>query len=97
MARTWRVSAYVEQSIGAQVYELSAARGCSITGLLEEALREYLAARPPGTTLPLAARLPRSAGRPSLVAEKAAAARETRMKKRTGRPLKARPTEITVE
>jgi hypothetical protein len=88
--RSWRVSAFVEGAIGERVYALATERGCSITGILEEALREYLAARPVGTSLPLAARLPRPPGRPSTLVEKAAKAREARMRKRTGRPLKSR-------
>lgn len=93
--RTWRVSAFVEEELGTRVYALATERGCSITGLVEEALREYLAARPAGTTLPLAARLPRPPGRPSLIAEKVMEDREARMKKKTGRPLKARAVEAT--
>lgn len=88
--RSWRVSAFIEGGIGERVYALAIEPGCSITGILEEALREYLAARPAGTSLPLAARLPRPPGRPSVVAERASAAREARMQKRTGRPLKVR-------
>ena len=85
--RTWRISAFIEKTIGEQVYELAQARGGSVTGILEAALSEYLAARPKGTLLPLAASLPNPPGRPSQITLAAGAAREERVRKRTGRPL----------
>lgn len=85
--RTFRISAFIDPALGARVYALAAGRGCSVTGLLEAALLEYLAARPDGTRLPLGPRLPRPPGRPSRHQEHADAAREERVRKRTGRPL----------
>lgn len=84
--RTWRLSAYIEPTIGERVYALARDRGGSVTGIIEAALTEYLAARPLGTMLPLAARLPNQPGRPSKLAMAADAAREERVRKRTGRP-----------
>lgn len=86
--RTWRISAFVAPDLGEHAYALARARGCSITGLVEEALREYLATRPVGTKLPLAARLPRPPGRPSKLESVTVHEREDRMCKRTGRPVK---------
>lgn len=86
--RSWRISAFVAPELGAHAYALAQERGCSITGLLEEALREYLSTRPVGTQLPLAARLPRSPGRPSRLENVTVHEREERMRKRTGRPVK---------
>lgn len=86
--RTWRVSAFVAPELGSHAYGLARERGCSITALVEEALREYLATRPVGTQMPLAARLPRPPGRPSKLESVTVHAREERMRKRTGRPLK---------
>jgi hypothetical protein len=85
--RTWRISAYIEAALGERVYALARDRGGSVTGILEAALLEYLAARPNGATFPLAARLPNPPGRPSELARAAGAAREERVRKRTGRPL----------
>lgn len=87
-SRTWRISAFVAPELGEHAYALASERGCSITGLVEEALREYLAARPVGTRLPLAARLPRPPGRPSKIEHVTVREREDRMRKRTGRPVK---------
>lgn len=86
--RTWRISAFVARELGAHAYALAQERGCSITGLVEEALREYLSTRPVGTKLLLAARLPRPPGRPSKLESVTVNEREERMRKRTGRPLK---------
>ena len=86
--RTWRISAFVERDLGAHAYALAQEGGCSITSLVEEALREYLSARPVGTKMPLAARLPRPPGRPSKLEAVTVGAREARMRKRTGRPVK---------
>lgn len=92
--RTWRISAYIEAGLGERVYAIACDRGGSVTGIIEAALLEYLAARPNGTTFPLAARLPNPPGRPSELARVAGAAREERVRKRTGRPLSrvAQPT-----
>jgi len=87
--RTWRMSAFVEESLGARVYALARTSGCSVTAIVEAALAEYLGARPVGTALPLTPRLPRTAGRPSRLEELASTQREQRMRKRTGRPLRA--------
>lgn len=86
--RTWRISAFVASDLGEHAYALAQERGCSITGLVEEALREYLSTRPVGTGLPLAARVPRPPGRPSRLESVTVHAREERMRKRTGRPVK---------
>jgi DNA-binding XRE family transcriptional regulator len=83
--RTWRLSAFVAADLGERIYALARERGCSVTGIVEEALLEYLTARPAGTRLPLVARLPRSPGRPSKFDHLESAAREERMRKRTGR------------
>lgn len=88
--RTWRLSAFIDEALGRRVYALAQDRGCSITGIVEAALAEYLAARPEGTTLPLAARLPKAPGRPSHMTLAVSAQREERMRKKTGRPLKPR-------
>ena len=86
--RTWRISAFLARELGAHAYALARERGCSITGVVEEALREYLSTRPVGTQMPLAARLPRPPGRPSKLESVTVQEREARMRKRTGRPLK---------
>lgn len=86
--RTSRISAFVAADLGEHAYALARERGCSITGVVEEALREYLSARPVGTKLPLAARLPRPPGRPSRLESVTVNEREDRMRKRTGRPAK---------
>lgn len=93
--RTWRISAFVECALGERTYRLAQERGCSITSLVEEALREYLSTRPPGTKMSLAARLPRLPGRPSKLDAVAVEAREERMLKRTGRPAKHGVSEAT--
>ena len=87
MARTFRISTVIEDALGASLYSLATSRGGSISGIIEAALIEYMAARPDGTRLPLGPRLPRAPGRPSRLHERALAVREERIRKRTGRPL----------
>ena len=93
--RSWRLSAFLDDGLGQRMYALAQERGCSITGIVEAALAEYLAARPEGTTLPLAPRLAKAPGRPSQIALAAGAQREERMRKKTGRPLKPRESACT--
>lgn len=88
--RSCRISAFIDREVGERLYALATDRGCSITGIIEAALTEYLAARPEGTTLSLAPRIARAPGRPSQLQIDAQVVREERLRKHTGRPLKTR-------
>jgi hypothetical protein len=88
--RQERVTTVISNEVARRLRALALERGAALSRIIEEALIEYLAARPPGTQLPLRARLPREPGRPSRIDAVVDERREQTLLKRTGRPMKRR-------
>jgi hypothetical protein len=86
----------IDNEVGDRVRALAIERSAALSRIIEEALVEYLAARPPGTQFSLRARLPREPGRPSKLDSVAETQREQQLRKRTGRPMTRRPAEAPV-
>jgi hypothetical protein len=91
-----RVTTVIDNEVGDRVRALAIERSAALSRIIEEALVEYLAARPPGTQFSLRARLPREPGRPSKLDSVAETQREQQLRKRTGRPMTRRPAEAPV-
>lgn len=90
---TGRISAFIDLELHQRVYALAAASSCAVGRIVEESLLEYVTARPPGSDVSLAARLPRRSVRPSRIDDLAQLERERAMRKRCGRPMKRRPAD----
>jgi hypothetical protein len=85
-----RVTTVLEREVAEAVRALAIERGAALACLVEEALREYLAARPVGSGADLLAQMPRRTGRPSRLDRVREARRRAALRKRGGRPLAAR-------
>ena len=89
--RRSRVTTVVRASVAEHVRLLALEQGAALSRLIEQALIEYVDARPLHSDADLLAKTARRPGRPSILDVEARNAKIDALRKRTGRPLGATP------
>lgn len=85
-----RITTYIAPELGRELDALCLRRHLAKSRVIAEAIAEYVAFRRDRADVPLAARLPRHEGRPSITEVEDARWRETQLRKSSGRPLRAK-------